>query len=127
MCFSIVLLFFFEDSSTTEIYTYLHTLSLHDALPISAELDELRTLRDDSRRLVAELQGRYARETGVAALKVRHNNVLGYFVEINAANAPRLQTDSRFIHRQTLPSTMSVGTVEQIGRASCRESVCKSV
>src|SRR3546814_6825649 len=73
MCFSIVLLFFFEDSSTTEIYTYLHTLSLHDALPISAELDELRTLRDDSRRLVAELQGRYARETGVAALKVRRS------------------------------------------------------
>jgi DNA mismatch repair protein MutS len=78
----------------------------------AAELDELRTLRDDSRRLVAELQGRYARETGVSGLKVRHNNVLGYFVETNAANAPKLQADSRFIHRQTLASAMRFGTVE---------------
>ena len=45
------------------------------------ELDELRTLRDESRRFIAELQGRYAEETGVKALKIRHNNILGYYIE----------------------------------------------
>ncbi len=78
----------------------------------SSELDELRTLRDRSRRLIAELQARYAAETGVAALKVRHNNVLGYFVEISSNNAAKLQSDDRFIHRQTLAGSMRFGTVE---------------
>jgi len=49
-----------------------------------AALDETRGLRDESRRVVAALQARYADETGVRALKVRHNNVLGYFIEVTA-------------------------------------------
>ncbi|MEI8145360.1 MAG: DNA mismatch repair protein MutS, partial [Alphaproteobacteria bacterium] len=48
----------------------------------SGELDETRSLRDDTRRVIASLQGRYAEETGVRSLKVKHNNVLGYFVEV---------------------------------------------
>src|SRR5690606_36848651 len=78
----------------------------------SSELDELKTLRDRSRRLIADLQARYAAETGVASLKVRHNNVLGYFVEISSNNAAKLQSDDRFIHRQTLAGSMRFGTVE---------------
>jgi DNA mismatch repair protein MutS len=65
-------------------------------------LDELRTLRDESRRVVASLQARYAEETGVRALKIRHNNVLGYFVEVSAQNGERLMTaplTATFIHR----------------------------
>ena len=49
-----------------------------------AALDEARALRDESRRVIAALQARYAEETGVRSLKIRHNNVLGYFVEVTA-------------------------------------------
>jgi len=76
------------------------------------ELDEFRTLRDDSRRHIAALQKRYAEETGVANLRVKHNNVLGYFVEVNQNQAERLQADGRFVHRQTMASAMRFTTVE---------------
>ncbi len=56
----------------------------------SAELDELRLLRDQSRRMMAQLQARYAAETGVASLKIRHNNVLGYYIEVTPQHAPKL-------------------------------------
>lgn len=79
----------------------------------SAELDELRTLRDASRRLIAGLQADYVKETGITTLKVRHNNVLGYFVEVSATNAPKMPADGeRFIHRQTLASAVRYTTVE---------------
>src|SRR5208282_5125643 len=47
-------------------------------------LDEARALRDESRRVIAALQVRYAETTGVKSLKIRHNNVLGYFVDVSA-------------------------------------------
>ncbi len=53
-------------------------------------LDETRGLRDESRRVVAALQARYAEETGVRGLKIRHNNVLGYFVEVTAQHGDKL-------------------------------------
>ena len=73
-------------------------------------LDELKSLRDESRRLIAGLQTRYAAETGVAALKIRHNNVLGYYIEVTAAQAPKL--GQSFIHRQTMASAMRFTTTE---------------
>ena len=80
------------------------------------ELDELRTLRDQSRRFIAELQGRYAEETGVKTLKIRHNNILGYYIEVTSLQAPALtETDeakSRFIHRQTMANAMRFTTTE---------------
>lgn len=82
-------------------------------------LDEHRQLRDDSRKLIAGLQARYAEETGIAALKIKHNNVLGYFIEVAAKQADRIKTgktddgaDSPFIHRQTMASAMRFSTVE---------------
>jgi DNA mismatch repair protein MutS len=74
------------------------------------ELDELRAMRDESRRLVAALQARYADETGVAALKIRHNNVLGYYAEVAPRFAEKL--DQRFIHRQSLATAARYTTVE---------------
>ena len=59
-----------------------------------AELDELRTLRDDSRRLILALEARYRTETGVASLKIRHNNVLGYYVETTPVQADKLDRKS---------------------------------
>ncbi len=77
------------------------------------ELDEQRALRDESRKVIAALQARYAEMTGVKSLKVKHNNVLGYFIEVTAANAERLQRQPEiFIHRQTMANAMRFSTVE---------------
>jgi DNA mismatch repair protein MutS len=80
----------------------------------SAELDELRTLRDASRKLIAELQGRYAAETKIPSLKIRHNNVLGYFIEVTQTHADKIAAGAagRFIHRQTMAGAMRFTTVE---------------
>jgi DNA mismatch repair protein MutS len=78
-------------------------------------LDETRALRDESRRVVAALQARYAEETGVRALKVRHNNVLGYFIEVTAQHGEKLfaaPLNSTFIHRQTLAGQVRFTTTE---------------
>ena len=80
-----------------------------------ASLDETQRLRDESRRVVAALQARYAEETGVRTLKVRHNNVLGYFVEVTAQHGEKLLTaplNARFIHRQTLAGQVRFTTTE---------------
>ena len=78
-------------------------------------LDETRKLRDDSRLVVAAMQARYADETGVKALKIRHNNVLGYFVEVTAQHGDKLMTaplNATFIHRQTLAGQVRFTTSE---------------
>ncbi len=76
----------------------------------SPELDQLRALRDDSRQAIAALQARYAEASGVAALRIRHNNVIGYYVEVSAANAGKLGPD--FIHRQTMAGAQRYTTVK---------------
>ena len=53
-------------------------------------LDETRNLRDASRLVVAAMQARYADDTGIKGLKIRHNNVLGYFVEVTAQHGDKL-------------------------------------
>ncbi|MDE1159870.1 MAG: DNA mismatch repair protein MutS [Neorhizobium sp.] len=82
----------------------------------SAELDEVRALRDQSRRVIAGLQLDYAEETGIKSLKIKHNNVLGYFIEVTAGNAgPMTETPeakARFIHRQTMANAMRFTTTE---------------
>ena len=70
-------------------------------LGYDSTLDELRTLRDESRRLIAALQQDYCTSTGIASLKVKHNNVLGYHVDVRSTHADKLMQDDRFIHRQT--------------------------
>jgi len=78
-------------------------------------LDEARALRDESRRVVAALQARYADETQIRALKIRHNNVLGYFVEVTAQHGEKLMAaplNATFIHRQTLAGQVRFTTTE---------------
>ncbi len=75
-------------------------------------LDELRSLRDESRRLVLELEQRYRGETGISSLKIRHNNVLGYYVESTAIHLEKLTRGSGFIHRQTMANAARFTTVE---------------
>jgi len=76
------------------------------------ELDEIRMLRDESRRVVAGLQQTYAERVGVSSLKVKHNNVLGYFVEVTAKNADALMQREDFIHRQTMANAVRFTTTE---------------
>jgi DNA mismatch repair protein MutS len=81
----------------------------------AAALDEARALRDESRRVIAALQARYAEETGVRSLKIRHNNVLGYFVEATAQNGDKFlrpPLNATFIHRQTLAGQVRFTTTE---------------
>lgn len=80
-----------------------------------AALDEARALRDESRRVVAAMQARYAEETGIKALKIKHNNVLGYFVEVTAQHGEKLMAaplNAQFIHRQTLAGQVRFTTTE---------------
>jgi DNA mismatch repair protein MutS len=66
-------------------------------------LDALRTTSGNSRRAIAALEAKYRDETGIAALKIRHNGVLGYFIEVPAKHGDRLMTpESGFTHRQTM-------------------------
>nr|WP_313615671.1 DNA mismatch repair protein MutS [Agrobacterium sp.] len=80
------------------------------------ELDEVRALRDQSRRVVAGLQLKYSEETGIKSLKIKHNNVLGYFIEVTAGNADVMtstdEAKARFIHRQTMAGAMRFTTTE---------------
>lgn len=98
------------------------TRALADDLPVLARdggfirsgyaphLDEVRTLRDQSRKLIAQLEGRYRQETGIETLKIKHNNVLGYFIEISARHAERM--GDGFIHRQTMSNAMRYSSPE---------------
>ena len=79
-----------------------------------AELDELRRLRDEGRKLIAELEARYVAETGVQSLKIRHNTMLGFYVEVPAKHAERLPSGpaAPFILRQSMVGAQRYATVE---------------
>ena len=76
----------------------------------SAALDELRRLRDESKRVIIALQQKYCEATGIATLKIRFNNMLGYYIEITQTHQAKVTTD--FIHRQTLANNLRYTTVE---------------
>jgi DNA mismatch repair protein MutS len=68
-----------------------------------AALDALRATGGEGRRAIAALEARYKSQTGIATLKIRHNNVLGFHIEVPARNADKLMVaESGFTHRQTL-------------------------
>lgn len=76
----------------------------------NAVLDEFRMLRDESKRLIVALESRYQQETGIATLKIRYNNVLGYYAEITATHEKKIT--STFIHRQSLANALRYTTTE---------------
>ena len=83
-----------------------------------APLDELRSLRDESRRVIAGLEGKYRTQSGVSQLKIKHNGVLGYFIEVAASHAGKLMAASKdgsgetFRHRQTMAGAVRFSTDE---------------
>ena len=80
-----------------------------------AELDEARTLRDEGRSVIASMQAEFIEASGVASLKIKHNNVLGYFIETTATHADKMMApplNETFIHRQTTANQVRFTTVE---------------
>jgi DNA mismatch repair protein MutS len=78
-----------------------------------AALDALRMAGRDGRASVAAMEARYRASTGIAALKIRHNGVLGYFVEVPAKNAdPLMAAGSGFTHRQTMAGAVRFNSPE---------------
>lgn len=83
------------------------------------ELDRLRAAASDGRRAIAELEQRYRDSTGVGSLKIRHNAVLGYHVEVAARHADRLLAPhSGFTHRQTLAGAVRFNSPDLHAEAS---------
>ncbi|MEM9787922.1 MAG: DNA mismatch repair protein MutS [Pseudomonadota bacterium] len=76
------------------------------------ELDEVRKLRDEGRSVIAGMQAQYIEMSGVQSLKIKHNNVLGYFIETTATHAEKMLADDRFIHRQTTANQVRFTTVD---------------
>lgn len=106
-------------------------LALNDTPPVLArdggfiregyapKLDELRNIRDNARNLIAGLQEKYQKHTGIETLRIKYNNVLGYFIEVTAKRADALMlktandtNNSQFIHRQTLANAARFTTTE---------------
>ncbi|MBI1402979.1 MAG: DNA mismatch repair protein MutS [Porphyrobacter sp.] len=78
-----------------------------------AALDELRSVSGDARRAIAAMEARYREETGIATLKIRHNGVLGYFIEVSARHADRLMApESGFTHRQTMKDAVRFNSLK---------------
>lgn len=80
-----------------------------------ARLDELRQLRDEARSVIAQIQAEYARDTEISTLKIKHNNVLGYFIETTATHSERMLSaplSETFIHRQTTANAVRFTTVQ---------------
>ncbi|MGL4727348.1 MAG: DNA mismatch repair protein MutS [Bosea sp. (in: a-proteobacteria)] len=103
------------------------TATLHDEPPLmrrdgnfvregfDPEIDELRLLQTDSRKVIAAMQGRYVVETGCRQLKIKHNNVLGFFLEVPQSAGEEFLSErwrGQFIHRQTMADAMRFSTVE---------------
>ena len=78
----------------------------------SAALDEVKRLKNDSHKLIVELQAKYAEMTGIANLKIKFNNVIGYFIEVQSKFAPQMLEDKQFIHRQSVLNASRFTTVE---------------
>ena len=110
----------------TQLVETLHA-ALGDTLPVLARdggfvrdgyhapLDQARELSSESRRVIAGLQARYSSETEIKALKIKHNGVLGYHIEVPAQHGDRLMApplNEIFIHRQTLANSVRFSSEE---------------
>ncbi len=75
-----------------------------------ADLDAHRRLRDDSKRVIAAMEGKLKESTAIPSLKIKHNNVLGYFIEITPIHEKKVPIE--FIHRQGLAGALRYSTPE---------------
>ena len=79
------------------------------------ELDKIRTMRDDSRSLILEIEQKEKLQTGINGLKIKYNNFLGYFIDLSGVNHKLLKNENqKYIHRQTLKNSYRYTTKELI-------------
>ena len=74
------------------------------------DLDQLRGLRDQARRHIAPLEARIQQETGIGSLKIRHNNLLGYYIEVTQTH--RAKVPAHFVQRQSMAGATRYSTAE---------------
>src|SRR3546814_13086561 len=116
---SVDFLFFFNDTSTTEIYTYVHTLSLHDALPILLE-NVIAMLTPGARLVIRTGLVDGSRRSLVSRIGDRAANLVGWM-----QSSPRCYPDADGLRAILEGAGLQVTT--EIGRASCRERECQYV
>lgn len=132
--FEVVYDYLRQNSALSNLHDQLK-MALDDTPPITtkdggyvktgynAKLDELRGLRNNSRGMIAALQSKYRSITNIISLKIKYNNVLGYFVEVPAKHANTMMIDvgkakddndnkSIFIHRQTMANAVRFTTTD---------------
>ena len=79
------------------------------------DLDKIRTIRDDSRSLILEIEQKEKLQTGINGLKIKYNNFLGYFIDLSGVNHKLLKNENqKYIHRQTLKNSYRYTTKELI-------------
>jgi DNA mismatch repair protein MutS len=79
------------------------------------QLDKTRSLKSETQNHIAALQAKYIQSTGIDSLKITHNNILGFFIEVPSKRADSLMvksgdTDNPFIHRQTMSNAVRFTT-----------------
>jgi DNA mismatch repair protein MutS len=78
-------------------------------------LDNMRDLSNGAIETIAGLQAEYIKQTNVNTLKIKYNNILGYFIEVPSTKADILMApESGFIHRQTMAGNMRFTTAQLI-------------
>ena len=75
-------------------------------------LDEVKSLKNDSHQMIISLQNKYAEATGISNLKIKYNNVIGYFIEVQSKFSPQLLENPEYIHRQSVLNASRFTTVE---------------
>jgi len=112
-----------ELASENEIFEELKRALLPD-LPLTAreggviaagynaQLDEFKNLSSGGAKMMADLQAKYMQKTGVNLLRIKYNNIIGYFIEVPPKSAQALLEDTFFIHRQTMVSGIRFTTSE---------------
>ncbi len=117
-----------HQSPDTQVLQDTLSAALSDTLPATKDdggfiragydtaLDQARSLRDDGRHRIAALQQKYATDTGIETLKITHNNMLGYYIEVSSKRADVLfARPADFIHRQTMSTATRFTTTELAG------------
>ena len=113
----------FENINTHDELAHRLSRAMADELPtffrdggvirdgFDVALDNMRELSNGARETIAGLQSEYVSQTGIATLKIKYNNILGYFIEVPSSRADALmRPDSGFIHRQTMAGNMRFTT-----------------
>lgn len=75
-------------------------------------LDEIKSLKNDSHKMIVQLQNKYAEAASIPNLKIKYNNVIGYFIEVQSKFAATMLENPEYIHRQSVLNASRFTTIE---------------